>query len=111
LVFRRNILAGNTGAVYQIYPWRADIVAESDGNIVFARGGQPYCAVAWEWEPWSAWCQREGGRYDARSQTVDPLLRSDRARGYWLDPLSPALRSGFSPLALDDVGLRRGRRR
>ena len=114
LRFHHNILYRNGGpGVYQLYPWKDAIIAASDYNTIYEPQGQLACVVDWQWEPWEAWTQRLGGRYERHTVLADPLfIAAEGIAGqvggvaYQLRPESPALQLGFEPIDTSEIGPR-----
>lgn len=106
LRFTRNILYRNTGLVYQIYPWKDTILAESDYHVIYRPEGGYACAVDWKWETWDDWQGRGNGRYERHTLLADPLFADPDSLDYTLQAGSPALENGFTPIDTARIGLR-----
>jgi hypothetical protein len=79
-------------------------LAESDRNVIW-HAGLPVTmnlSGVTDADYWAAW-QKLG--YDRHSVIADPLFRNAKQGDYRLRPDSPALKLGFKPLPLDEMGV------
>jgi hypothetical protein len=92
LSFRHNTIYRSGGCVYQVYPWRTDIIAESDNDAICEPTKPIGCIVDWKWEPWPEWRKRLGGKFDQHVVLADPLFVDPEHMNFALRPDSPVLR-------------------
>jgi hypothetical protein len=98
--FERNIVYWKTGAL-QWGPWGPGSY-RLDHNLYFRADGQPVEFGNLSFEEWQA---RRG--QDRESIVADPLFVDPEAGDFRLRPGSPALRIGFVPIDVSQVGPRR----
>ncbi len=106
-VVRRNILgysSPDSAAYHCPVGWEDRILAEANQNLIWCQSGAPRVnIVGWpeegSWERWLA-----GGR-DTESLVDDPLFVDPAHDDYRLRPDSPALKLGFEPLPVEQMGL------
>jgi hypothetical protein len=107
ITFTKNILVTDGKPIYQAgYHHRlSERRFMSDLNLVFDVSGKPvHCVDAGGKRlSWTAW--RKLGQ-DTHSVVRDPKFRNWRKRDFRLQPSSPALKLGFEPIDVSDVGPR-----
>jgi hypothetical protein len=99
----RNIIYFSEGSLLGSI-WKDDRY-RLDRNLYWKTGGGEVRFADWSFEEWK---QR---KQDENSLISDPLFVNPAARDYALKPDSPALKLGFKPIDLRDVGPRPGKRR
>lgn len=101
----RNIVSytGPKAKLYGIHHVASDPFSQNavNSNLVW-HGGQPL-TVDWNGKTlsWDDW-RKEG--YDADSVAADPLFVNPTKDDYRLKPGSPALKLGFAPIPVDQIG-------
>ncbi|MBI2843251.1 MAG: right-handed parallel beta-helix repeat-containing protein [Armatimonadetes bacterium] len=78
---------------------RKRVVAESDYNLLFRKNGD-----------YSEFGQWQNLGYDGHSLTTDPMFVDPKRDNYRLKAESPALKMGFEPVDLRQVGVRHNRK-
>ncbi|MBN2449530.1 MAG: right-handed parallel beta-helix repeat-containing protein, partial [Lentisphaeria bacterium] len=103
--FRRNIMCyRHPEAVYiRSGGWHPEVLRECDGNVLWWTGGNlaESAAAVTPAGPWSKWLELG---FDRHSVIADPLFVDPAADDYRLRPESPALRLGFRPIPVDEIG-------
>ncbi|HZN56807.1 MAG TPA: hypothetical protein VFD71_01940 [Planctomycetota bacterium] len=99
--FRRNIVFYAQGPVLSYWDTRNDNF-RFDDNLYWNTSGQPLMFSGKTFEEWKAAGQ------DRRSVVADPLFEDPEHGDFRLRPGSPALRVGFEPWDVSDVGPRSG---
>jgi hypothetical protein len=103
--FQTNVVYFDTGVLVS-GDW-SDNNFKLDRNVYFdARPGAKADAPALGYGSWQQWRQKG---HDRNSIIADPLFVAPREGNFSLRPDSPALKMGFRPLRLDEVGPRRAR--
>lgn len=106
--FGRNIFyyTNPNAALFRFTKWDERVMADSDHNLFFHAGDQPLAVLGLpDEETFAKW--RELG-YDAHSVMADPKFVDPEHDDYRLQPESPALKLGFQPLDISQIGIRRG---
>ncbi|MCX5663012.1 MAG: right-handed parallel beta-helix repeat-containing protein [Planctomycetota bacterium] len=93
-----KVLAGNWS---QGPAWSPGLGATMDGNVYFHRGGKPLDFAGADFKAW-----RKRG-LDKSSVVADPLFVNPDKGDFRLRPGSPAVKLGFEPWDMSDVGPRR----
>ncbi len=106
IVLQGNIIVSQQpdSAIYRASQFNAGVIRESDRNVVWNQGNPVSIAITGvaaegAWQSWQAL-----GR-DANSLVADPRFVNPQGDDYRLQPASPALKLGFTPLPLAEMGL------
>jgi len=108
-VFINNIVYLDRGRlfVYEKWPHYEKYITR---NVYWRTDGQPFVFAGQEWKEWRE--QRmtprsyfTGTPMDAGSLLTDPKFVDAQKRDFRLRPDSPALKVGFKPFDLDEIGL------
>ena len=109
--FCRNICyATGESFLYFFLPWTDRVIEQSDYNVFFSKGDGGYTiweasgTVTGSQEISLAEWQKMG--YDTHSVTADPLFLDPENDDFTLSPDSPALRLGFQPIDVTQIGIR-----
>ncbi len=95
--FERNIVYYDNGKLLSSN-W-SDDQFKMDYNVYWDASGQPMSFKGADWEAWQA------RGHDAHSVVADPLFVDPAGRDFRLKPQSPALKLGFKPIDMDQIGL------
>ena len=101
-VFSRNIVVWKEGPLIKENDWWS-FATLWDYNLYWQSRGEPFQFMQYTFEQWKA----KG--LDTHSVIADPLFVDAEKNDFRLRPDSPALKLGFRPIDLSDVGPRRGR--
>jgi hypothetical protein len=80
-----------------------------DYNVYYDASGKPVRPLGFSWDEWRTKGQGSDYHLDGSSVVADPLFVDPEHDDFRLKPESPALRLGFRPIDLTDVGPRRKR--
>lgn len=90
--------------------WRKDVLAESDYNLFWHKNGAAFFTqhsqeLQRPLTPLGTLSEWQKAGFDKNSTIADPLFVDPAGDDYRLEPGSPALKLGFTPLPLDKIGL------
>lgn len=99
--FVRNIVVHRNATVKPEHAWPAAVVKDCNRNVYWCSGNSQYTDGTTAVEAW----RKQG--MDADSIVADPLFVDLEGGDYRLRPESPALKLGFEPIPVDQIGPRR----
>ena len=106
-VFRRNIVVfSNPKAVYiRSSGWSPEVLEECDHNVVWCTAADVASADA-TLTPGGEWAKWLELGFDQHSVVADPLFMDAASDDYRLRPDSPALKLGFEPIPVAEIGVK-----
>ncbi|MBM4044668.1 MAG: hypothetical protein FJ279_06100, partial [Planctomycetes bacterium] len=105
-VVRRNIFFDPRGSALAYYGsnFEAQVLNEADGNILW-HGARPIRVSVKPAAPEDSWRLWQADGWDAHSLIAAPRFVNPDKDDYRLRPDSPALKMGFQPLPIEQMGL------
>jgi hypothetical protein len=103
----RNIIYRNGGTeIYRIYPWREDILGESDYNLYYHPQGEYTVMLDWKKQDWKTWQSLLDKRFEQHSVYTDPGFKDPSHYDFTFSKDSPAAVIGFEPIDMKQIGLK-----